>query len=160
LELADALSPVRRPARFRTSSSPCGLSSLVVFTNDEPGEHRERAAETAAEQAARVQLLYRQVNERIQSVGAGIFGMAADEPLSIVCECLDPSCVKRVEISAYDLGRLRSSPAVFIVLPGHETPENEEVLERHDGFLVVVKDAALVERMQERMDDAHDESEL
>lgn len=124
-----------------------------MFTNDEPEELRERSAETDAEQAARVQLLYRQVNERIQSVGAGIFGMAPDEPLSVVCECLDPSCVTRIEISAYDLQRLRSSSAAFVVLPGHEAPEHEEVLERHDGFLVVVKDTALVERMQKRMDD-------
>jgi hypothetical protein len=79
--------------------------------------------------------------------------MAPDEPLSVVCECLDPSCVTRIEISAYDLQRLRSSSAAFVVLPGHEAPEHEEVLERHDGFLVVVKDTALVERMQKRMDD-------
>jgi hypothetical protein len=124
-----------------------------VFTNDEPEDLPERPAETAAEQAARVQLLYRQVNERIQSVGAGIFGMADDEPLSVVCECLDPSCVRRIGISAYDLQRLRSSPAAFVVLPGHEAPEHEEVLERHDGFLVVLKDTSLVERMQERMDE-------
>src|SRR5690242_17212327 len=76
----------REPQRFKL---------VCVFTNDEPEDLRARQAETAAEQAARVQLLYRQVNERIQSVGAGIFGMAADEPLSVVCECLDPSCVRR-----------------------------------------------------------------
>ena len=152
MERADALSPVRRPARFHASSRRCGLSSLVVFTDEDSGENRERQAETAAEQAARVQLLYRQVNERIQSVGAGIFGMAADEPLSVVCECLDPSCVSRIEISAYELQRLRSSRAAFVVLPGHESAEYEEVLERHDGFFVVLKDTALIERMQQRME--------
>ena len=100
------------------------------------------------EQAARVQLLYRQVNDRIHSVGSGVFGIPADEPLSLVCECLDLGCVERINISAEDLRRARSSPAHFVVLPGHEADEFETVAERNQTFLVVSKDPDVVERLR------------
>jgi hypothetical protein len=100
------------------------------------------------EQAARVQLLYRQVNDRIHSVGSDVFGIPPDEPLSLVCECLDLGCVERINISAEDLRRARMSPAHFVVLPGHEADEFEEVAERNQTFLVVSKDPEVVERLR------------
>jgi hypothetical protein len=100
------------------------------------------------EQAARVQLLYRQVNDRIHSVGSGVFEIPTDEPLSLVCECLDLGCVERISISAEDLRRARSSPAHFVVLPGHEADEFETVAERDQTFFVVSKDPDVVERVR------------
>jgi hypothetical protein len=100
------------------------------------------------EQAARVQLLYRQVNDRIHSVGSGVFEIPTDEPLSLVCECLDLGCVERISISAEDLRRARSSPAHFVVLPGHEADEFETVAERNQTFIVVSKDPDVVERVR------------
>ena len=99
------------------------------------------------EQAARVQLLYRQVNDRIHSVGSDVFGIPSDEPLSLVCECLDLGCVERISISAEDLRRARLTPAHFVVLPGHEAVEFETVADRNQTFLVVTKDADVVERL-------------
>jgi hypothetical protein len=100
------------------------------------------------EQAARVQLLYRRVNDRIYAVGGGVFGIPTDEPLSLVCACLDLGCVKRINMSAEDLRRARSSPAHFVVLPGHEADEFETVAERNQTFLVVSKDPDVVERLR------------
>lgn len=105
-----------------------------------------------AERVARVQLLYREVNERIQAVGTGAFGLPSDEPLNVVCECLDTACADRITISARELERARSSASRFIVLPGHEDGDYEEVLERHAGFLIVAKDAALIERLRAEPD--------
>jgi hypothetical protein len=100
------------------------------------------------EQAARVQLLYRQVNDRIYSVGSEVFGIPSDEPLSLVCECLDLGCVERITLSAEELRRARLSPAHFVVLPGHEAGELETVEERNETFLVVSKDADVVARIR------------
>ena len=100
------------------------------------------------EQAARVQLLYRQVNDRIYSVGSDVFGIPSDEPLSLVCECLDLGCVERISIPAEDLMRARLSPAHFVVLPGHQADEFETVTERNQTFLVVSKDPDVVERLR------------
>ena len=101
-----------------------------------------------SEQAARIQLLYRQVNDRIHSVGSGVFGIPSDEPLELVCECLDLACVERIRIPALDLERARSSPAHFVVLPGHEAEGFETVLERNQRFVIVTKDEEVVERVR------------
>ena len=101
------------------------------------------------EQATRVQLLYRQVNERIHSVGSSVFGIPSDEPLSLVCECLDLGCVERISMPAAALDGARKSPAHFIVIPGHEADGFETVAERTPTFLVVTKDADIVERLRE-----------
>jgi hypothetical protein len=100
------------------------------------------------EQAARVQLLYRQVNEQIHSVGRDVFDIPPDEPLSVVCECLNLSCVDRIQIATRDLQRVRSSAAQFVVVPGHEAEWVEDVVERRPSYFVVAKDAALIERLQ------------
>jgi hypothetical protein len=101
-----------------------------------------------AEKVARVQLMYREVNQRIYSIGADVFRLPSDEPLSVVCECLDLSCVERIQIPGRELARARLSPEQFVVRPGHEAEAFEDVLERHAGFLIVAKDKALIERIQ------------
>jgi hypothetical protein len=101
-----------------------------------------------SEHAARIQLLYRQVNDRIHSVGSDVFRIPSDEPLALVCECLDLGCVERIHIPAEDLKRARSSPAHFVVLPGHEAEGYETVLERNQRFVIVTKDEAVVERLR------------
>ena len=103
---------------------------------------------TEAEQAARVQLLYRGVNEQIHSVGSDVFEIPPDEPLSVVCECPNIGCVDRIQIAARDLQRVRSSAAQFVVVPGHEADWVEDVVERRPSYFVVAKDAALIERLQ------------
>lgn len=101
-----------------------------------------------AEQVAQAQLLYRDVNERIHSVGTEVFNLPPDEPLSVVCECLDFSCIERMQIPIHELQRARSSPTQFIVVPGHEVGEFEEVLERHARFFIVAKNASVIEQME------------
>jgi hypothetical protein len=103
---------------------------------------------TDVEQAARVQLLYRQVNEQIHSVGRDVFDIPPDEALSVVCECLNLGCVDRIQIAARELQRVRSSAAQFVVVPGHEDEAIEAVVERRSSFFVVAKDAAVIERLQ------------
>jgi hypothetical protein len=44
-----------------------------------------------------------------------------------------------VELSISSYEAVRSAFDRFLVLPGHELPEIEEVLEQHDGYLVVAK---------------------
>jgi hypothetical protein len=101
-----------------------------------------------SEQAARIQLLYRQVNDRIHSVGSDVFGIPSDEPLELVCECLDLGCVERIRIPAQDLERARSSPSRFVVLPGHEAEGFDTVVERNQRFVIVTKDEEVVERVR------------
>ena len=85
------------------------------------------------------EILFRKVNERILELGDAWDGM-----LDLVCECSDPSCMGVLKIHVEDYERLRSKSRCFAVLPGHELLEIEDVVERHQYFLVVEKRADLV----------------
>jgi hypothetical protein len=92
----------------------------------------ERARRIGANEA-----LYRSVNEKIEALSAA-FG-AITETMSVVCECGDASCVEQIEVSIADYERIRSDPTQFIIRPGHEIPDVEEVVEMQDAFHVVKK---------------------
>jgi hypothetical protein len=92
----------------------------------------ERARRIGANEA-----LYRSVNEKIESLSAA-FG-AITETMSVVCECGDASCAEQIEVSVPDYERVRAEPTLFIIRPGHEVSDIEEVVERTDEFHVVRK---------------------
>jgi hypothetical protein len=82
--------------------------------------------------------LFRQVNEAREEANQG----GEDAKLAFVCECADRECAGRIEMSAGDFDRVRRSDRRYILLPGHEIPELERVVEDRGGFEVVEKDAA------------------
>jgi hypothetical protein len=84
--------------------------------------------------AVRSEMLFRAVNERIFEIA-----VTHDEPLEILCECGDESCISTVVIAAHDYGRIRLESSRFVVCEGHELAEIERVVERPPGYLVVEK---------------------
>ena len=94
-------------------------------------EMEERAREVGRHQA-----LFREVNERIEEL-AGTFDLK--DELTILCECGSGDCAERIALSEDEYERLRRIPTHFAVRPGHEIPQVERVVERHDGFVVVEK---------------------
>jgi hypothetical protein len=82
--------------------------------------------------------LFREVNERIVELTEG-WGAAT---LDLMCECGEKECMKRVEVTLGEYERIRQDPHRFIVLPGHELPDVEDVVERSDGHFVVEKHVA------------------
>ena len=99
------------------------------------------------ERAARNEALFRSVNEQIRDVDRR-FGAGASE---FVCECADDKCIVRLAVPLAAYTAVRSNPRRFILAPGHEDPELETVVERHERFFVVEKfgDAG---RVAERLD--------
>lgn len=84
--------------------------------------------------------LFREVNERILEV-AGHFFEAGEEGsrISFVCECGYPTCAEQIPMTLAEYEHVRSEPIWFVVVPGHELPEIERVLERLPSYLVVEK---------------------
>jgi hypothetical protein len=82
--------------------------------------------------------LYRSVNDRIEGLNA-TFGPVA-ESMTVVCECGRLECTEQItlDIPAYE--HVRSDPTFFVLLPGHEEPDVETVVEEHGHFNVVRKD--------------------
>lgn len=68
-------------------------------------------------------------------------------PMTIVCECGRLRCTELIEISGADYEKLRSDPTCFVVLPGHELPDLEEVVARLGRYSVVRKDVGLPEEI-------------
>jgi hypothetical protein len=99
------------------------------------------------EQSARVQLLYRDVNERIQAVGAELLWLDDDSEIEVLCECLRLSCATRIPIATSEYLRVRTHPGRFVVLAKHEAPSVESVVETHVAYLIVEKDVKLIERL-------------
>ena len=89
------------------------------------------------ERAAQNQSLFREVNERIASLSRRY--AAELRPTAYLCECLDAKCAETVEIAHDEYEQLRAHGTRFFVLPGHEDPIVEEVVEENLHYVVVEK---------------------
>ena len=99
-----------------------------------------------AERVAKNEILFRQVNERILQIEGERWRV---DPIDFMCECGDVHCTRVVQLGVDDYERLRSDPTHFGVIPGHEIPSIETVVERHDEYLVVEKNPPMRERARE-----------
>jgi hypothetical protein len=57
--------------------------------------------------------------------------------LEVVCECADPECRRKLAMRESEYEWLRQHPWRFVVLPGHEAPAIEDVVERLPGYVIV-----------------------
>jgi hypothetical protein len=92
--------------------------------------------------------VFREVNERISDL-ADQFRLE-DQPLDLVCECGDPSCVERISMSRDEYEALRTDATHFAVYPGHEQAAVEYVIERRGGYDVVRKHEGSPAQIAER----------
>lgn len=98
----------------------------------------------------RNEAIFRSVNEKIEGVNLA-FGEVS-ERMQLVCECGDAHCADPVELTIAAYEALRSDPAMFAVLPGHELLEAEQVVERHEGYVVVRKLRGVPEQIARETD--------
>jgi hypothetical protein len=56
------------------------------------------------------------------------------------CECADPECRQKVRLRTSDYERIRADPCHFFVVPGHEVPDIETVIDSHDEWIVIEKE--------------------
>lgn len=99
---------------------------------------RYRLARVATrERIEKNERLFREVNERIREVGERVADAATE--FDFFCECARFECTDRLTLTLAEYGRVRSDPTRFAVLPGHELPEHENVVERHATHTVVAK---------------------
>jgi len=79
--------------------------------------------------------LFRDVNERIAE-SAQRFDADNTE---FVCECADPNCTHRIDVTLEKYEDVRADGATFLLVPGHEHDDIERVVERSGRFHVVEK---------------------
>lgn len=83
------------------------------------------------------EVMFREVNERLEELNR-TFADFTDR-LQVVCECADMACAEMIDVPAADYERIRSDPTLFIVVPGHEITDVEDVVEVLPNFEVVRK---------------------
>jgi hypothetical protein len=85
------------------------------------------------ERLAANEVRFREINEAAQpqreAQGAGRF----------VCECADRSCTAWIEVPLDEYRAVRTNPRRFVIVPTHEMPDVERIVERHEGYCVVEK---------------------
>jgi hypothetical protein len=105
-------------------------------------------ARPSTEQLVRNQILLREVNERLVEVlkaqnldfsTDGDRGADGGCEQDFICECSRDECTDPVSLTVEEYEAVRSSPTVFVVHPGHETPEVEETLLTNERYSLVEK---------------------
>ena len=98
--------------------------------------------------------VFREVNERIETL-AQSFDLGT-QPLDLICECGDASCMQRIHMTHAEFEELRSESHHFAVYPGHVAPDVESVVGRRKGYEIVSKDEGLPRLIAERTDPRSD----
>ena len=104
------------------------------------------------ERLAKNEALFRDVNERVEEIATE---HARPETVEFLCECVDIECLARVELSVETYEQVRADSAQFVVTPGHEQLEVEDVVDRQPHYVVVRKHPdtrPLVEDRDDRTD--------
>ena len=93
---------------------------------------------TREERLASNEARFREMNEsaqprRQEGTGAGKPGAR------FICECADLGCARWLELTPAEYAAVRAHPRRFIVLPTHEIPDVERIIERHEHYFVIEK---------------------
>ena len=114
-------------------------ASLRLGIDDQPGR---AGADPAAElrrrrvRAARSQSLFREVNERVETLSTGWSPVVQTD---FICECADETCFVRLVLSVDEYREARAEPNRFLVAPDHVYPEGEVVVTENDRYWTVEK---------------------
>lgn len=133
-------------ARHRLSASLSRPSHDARSANAEP-EARSSDASGREERIAENEAVFRLANERM-AAWEERDRAAASEPY--FCECANPECTEKVMLRGSDYERVRRNSSHFFVVPGHEIPDGEIVIEKHEGWLMVEKDPNVSEIVEDR----------
>ena len=80
-----------------------------------------------------------QTEELFRDVNEVIARKHASNGAAFLCECANPFCNVTIEMSANDLQTLHSQSGYYVILPGHDIPELEDVVQRQNGYAIVRK---------------------
>lgn len=106
----------------------------------------------AEDRIAHNETMFREVNERIE---AGLWPTERGEPAAFRCECGSIRCNQLVELTLAEYEHVRAGATHFVLVPGHEIPGIERIVERDASYVVVEKvgDAADVAQETDPRDD-------
>jgi hypothetical protein len=111
-----------------TSGSPLGGRATLATT----------VTDDRREQIARNESRFREVNETLDE-GLRKVSSVHGDLAGFVCECGDTACSKLVYASLGKYEEVRASPRRFLIAPGHELADLEDVVEQGPRYTVIEK---------------------
>jgi hypothetical protein len=94
--------------------------------------------------------LFREVNERLRDLNEA-FGPMTNR-VELVCECANATCAERISFTLREYEELRAEPDRFVIAPGHEVPDVEDVIATGDGWHIVRKRPGVPRKVAEATD--------
>ena len=91
-----------------------------------------------AERIGNNENVFREVNTRIEELGE-TFAVHENGAFRIVCECGNDDCTAPIDLTLDEYETVRENPIWFLIVPGHDKPEVERVIEARAGYDVVEK---------------------
>jgi hypothetical protein len=88
-------------------------------------------------QLAENEARFRALNERLRNA-SGTWN-PGEGALELVCECGDANCARAIQLTPRDYETVRGDEAQFMVVPGHERHDVEDIVAEHAGWIVVRK---------------------
>ena len=120
-----ALAPERDPDRSPSSDSRFALEGPNM---------------TAEERELQSRSVRREVNERVAEVATHYIEVETHaEMVKFTCECGRVDCADTIGMTIAEYEAIRAESTHFGVVPQHEQPEIETVIERHPSYFVVEK---------------------
>jgi hypothetical protein len=103
-------------------------------------------ASLRAERVAKNEAFFRDVNEHAERRSQAPRLLARPATAQrYMCECGDADCTEVVTLAQDEYRSVRAHPRRFLLLDGHEAGDLEDVVERHEGYVVVEKPPGLVD---------------
>jgi hypothetical protein len=62
-----------------------------------------------------------------------------DQAVPFLCECSDVNCTESIRLSLTGYRKARAGGVAFILLPGHDDPHVERIVDHGDGYVLVEK---------------------
>ena len=94
---------------------------------------------SSGERKAKNEAAFRAVNEELEPLARETVRGNEEARVPFLCECSDPRCTRVIGLTLAEYEHVRSVASWGFVLPGHEDPTVERVVERGERFDVTEK---------------------
>ena len=129
---------MRSRCRISEQASRFGLGGAKSLARPaRSGATVVRVSEAREERLAKNEATFRVLNENIQNIAATLGGT---EPFEFICECATTGCFERLSLTLEEYERIRADGTHFLLAPGHEDIEVEQVIAHGSEYVVVEKD--------------------
>lgn len=88
--------------------------------------------------------VFREVNQLVRPLDQDV--------MTVLCECGDAACRDQLLIDHDEYARLREDPTLFVLRPGHDFDETEQVEAKHIEYWIVRKRPGLPAQIAQEAD--------